>query len=127
MAASVPPELQDADPSDPEVVACASFALESLSSQDLLHPRRYVITRFYSVQRANISGGQYDMDVEVTSQPRMEEQPEGSSTQTPPSEQEVFRCHFVVLSVPWKNQRVLIHSSSTPVSSSASNSNDPTP
>ncbi|XP_035250452.1 cystatin-like [Anguilla anguilla] len=125
MAASTTPRLEDVDHSDPEVLACASFALESLSHQDPLHPRHYSITRFHSVQRANIGGGQYDMDVEVTSWPKMKEQQDGASPQTPPSEQQVSRCHFVVLSVPWKNQRVLIQSSCTPVSSTACT--DPTP
>ncbi|KAJ8255544.1 hypothetical protein COCON_G00194080 [Conger conger] len=83
-----------------------------------LHPR-YSITRFLSVQRANIGGGQYDMEVEVMSQPQTEEQADGDSTRTPPSEQQVLRCHFVVLSVPWKDQRVLLHSSCSPVSSTA--------
>ncbi|XP_061081561.1 cystatin-POGU1-like [Conger conger] len=118
MAAAAAPQPEQADHTDPEVLACAAFALEHLSRQNPLHPR-YSITRFLSVQRANIGGGQYDMEVEVMSQPQTEEQADGDSTRTPPSEQQVLRCHFVVLSVPWKDQRVLLHSSCSPVSSTA--------
>ncbi|KAL4657004.1 hypothetical protein GN956_G3986 [Arapaima gigas] len=118
MAASghlTPPEhtVQDVDPSDPEVQACASFALENFNyfSKD---PHIYAITKFYSVKKADIGGGQYDMDVEVR---------RTQSTKVPMSgdltpEHEVFRCHFVVLSAPWKKQRVLLQSSCTPMAGS---------
>ncbi|KAG7467313.1 hypothetical protein MATL_G00152060 [Megalops atlanticus] len=115
-APAAPVATEDVDPNDPEVQACASFALESFSHfrQD---PHLYSITKFYSVKRANIGGGQYDMDVEVTkAQPTTEEQAERDSSHTLTSpEAQVFRCQFVVLSVPWKNQRVLIQSTCTPV------------
>ncbi|KPP68954.1 hypothetical protein Z043_112323 [Scleropages formosus] len=103
-------KTQEVDPSDPEVQACASFALESFNffSKD---PHIYAITKFYSVKRADVGGGQYDMDVEVTKTQWLKDQvSKGSST-----DQEVFRCHFVVLSAPWKKQRALLQSSCTPV------------
>ncbi|KAJ8389735.1 hypothetical protein AAFF_G00114410 [Aldrovandia affinis] len=116
--APAPGEVEDADPRDPKVEACASFALQSLFSEEL---RRYTITKFHSVKRANIGGGQYDMDVEVRrARTELDEQPDRGSTQTLPPEDQVFRCHFVVLSVPWKNQLVLLHSACTPTATSGS-------
>ncbi|KAI1899071.1 hypothetical protein AGOR_G00057700 [Albula goreensis] len=129
MAAPAPiPSPAPADPSDPEVQACASFALESLQSQDPAH--HYTITRFHSVTRADIGGGQYDMEVEVSrTLPSGEEElgqvppqplPPGEEElgqvppqPLPPEHQQLFLCRFVVLSAPWKLQRVLLQSSCT--------------
>ncbi|XP_012696099.1 cystatin-like [Clupea harengus] len=101
------PEGEIVDPQDPEVQACASFALESLSFRDKAH--QYSIRRVISVSKAPIGGGQYDMDVEVKKIPCG---PEGVDACTPGSANgQTLHCKFVVLTAPWKHQRVLLSSS----------------
>ncbi|KAL2087629.1 hypothetical protein ACEWY4_016457 [Coilia grayii] len=95
------------DPEDPEVQACASFALESLSFRDKAH--QYSITRVVSVTKEPIGGGQYDMDVEVKKIPC---NPEGENSCSPGSgDGQTLHCKFVVLTAPWKQQRILLRSS----------------
>ncbi|KAJ8004177.1 hypothetical protein DPEC_G00156070 [Dallia pectoralis] len=102
MSSAIPIE-QKVDPGDPEVLACVAFGIESLnfnSSTQKLH----TISKFHSVTREEVGGGQYDIDVEVI----------GSSDS---SNNQVFRCHFVIVTAPWKNQqRILIKSTCNPVS-----------
>ncbi|XP_028835210.1 cystatin-like [Denticeps clupeoides] len=108
MAAATRIVEEDVDQSDPEVQACASFALESFNDSSHL----YQITKFHSLKKQNIGAGQYDMDVEVMKCMKSgEAQVEGSCPVENTSDVQVFRCHFVVLSAPWKKQRVLIKSS----------------
>ncbi|XP_048877957.1 cystatin-like [Brienomyrus brachyistius] len=117
-ASPAPPvEIQNVDPSDPEVQACVNFALENFNyfSKD---PNLYAITKFYSVKRHAIGGGQYHMDVEVRRTNAIKDQVKYEGDISSISEPEVFRCHFVVLSAPWKKQRVLLQSSCSPLTSS---------
>ncbi|KAG5852425.1 hypothetical protein ANANG_G00062270 [Anguilla anguilla] len=112
VAAAPPGPVVDMDSNDPEVQACASFALEAFNhfNQD---PHLYAITKFTSVKRANIGGGMYDIEVEVGKTKCLKESnadPSSSCAVINP-EAKVQHCHFIVLSAPWKHQRTLIQSS----------------
>nr|XP_015219202.1 PREDICTED: cystatin-like [Lepisosteus oculatus] len=109
--------LEDADPNSPEVQDSAAFALESFNyfNKD---PYLYKITTFESVKQMAVGGMRYEMDVLVKrSQCKKGEETGMDSCEffTSPEDAKVFRCHFVVLNVPWKNQKVLIKSECTPV------------
>ncbi|KAG5262194.1 hypothetical protein AALO_G00293260 [Alosa alosa] len=106
-AASPVGEIVDVDPDDPEVQACASFGLESLSFRD--HAHHYSIHKVVSVTKENIGAGQYDIDVEVKKTPCGSE---GVDSCAPGSaDGQILYCKFVVITAPWKRQRILIRSS----------------
>ncbi|KAI1885227.1 hypothetical protein AGOR_G00218000 [Albula goreensis] len=112
LAVAAPPgTVTDADPQDPEVQACASFFLESFNTM-VGNPHLYVITKFYSVKRTEIGGGQYDIDVQLTpTQCKKGDNLDLSSCKPLASPgNQVSRCQFVVLTAPWKQQRTLIQS-----------------
>ncbi|XP_062383954.1 cystatin-1-like [Sardina pilchardus] len=107
MSATLPVEIVDVDPGDPEVQACASFGLESLSFRDQAH--HYSIHKVVSVTKENIGAGQYDIDVEVKKTPCGLE---GVDSCAPGSaDGQILYCKFVVITAPWKKQRILIRSS----------------
>ncbi|XP_010884335.1 cystatin-1 [Esox lucius] len=97
------PAKQNVDPADPEVQACVAFGMESFNFHSPTQ-KLNTISKFHSVTREEVGGGRYDIDVELI----------GSSHS---SNNQVFRCHFVIVTAPWKNhQRILIKSSCEPVS-----------
>ncbi|KAL1022324.1 hypothetical protein UPYG_G00025160 [Umbra pygmaea] len=101
--ASVAPAGLNVDPTDPEVQACVEFGIESFNFHSQTQ-KLHTVSKFHSVRKEPIGGGQYVIDVEVI----------GSSDST---NNQVFRCQFVIVTAPWKNQqRILIKSSCNPVS-----------
>ncbi|XP_035610882.1 uncharacterized protein LOC118370152 [Oncorhynchus keta] len=106
--ATAAPLGQDVDPADPEVQACVAFGIKSFNFHSQTH-QLHNITKFHSVHREEVGAGQYDIDVEVRGCQSSFCSPDNSNTQ-------IFRCHFVIVTAPWKKQLILINSTCTPVS-----------
>ncbi|KAI7811072.1 cystatin-1-like [Triplophysa rosa] len=103
---------EDVDPEDPEVQACATFAVESFNR--FYHdPHVYQITEIKSVRRLNVGGGQYEIDLEVKKTQNLKENRSNPKPKDPTNREgpEVMQCYFSVLSSKWRNQRTLLRSS----------------
>ncbi|XP_056621452.1 cystatin-1-like [Triplophysa dalaica] len=102
----------DVDPGDPEVHACAAFAVESFNR--FYHdPHVYQITEIKSVRRLNVGGGQYEINLEVRKTEDLKENRSNPKPKEPTNREgpEVIQCYFSVLSSKWRNQRTLLRSS----------------
>ncbi|XP_018584018.1 cystatin-like [Scleropages formosus] len=118
-----PGAVEDANRDDPELEACAAFALRTFNHFNK-DPHLYVITKITSARKANVGGGRYDMCVELrkTQCMKQDQVAKDSCQVLLPPDDEVFRCQFAVLSAPWRNERALIRNSCTPAAKSGRDS-----
>ncbi|KAG2456755.1 CYTC protein, partial [Polypterus senegalus] len=113
LAGPLPPP-QDADPNSTDVRDSAAFAVESFnyfSKEENL----YKIVKIVKVQEEIVGGAKYMMEVNLgLTRCLKEEDRNVESCPLMADQPKMLQCNFVVLTVPWRNERRLLQSSCMP-------------